>query len=113
MKVRVGVRCSLGWPTYFLPMPHSALEPAVFFEGRVTHTRRKPVHHSLGYDVRMAVVSLDCPPSWFTPRGTDLMDADRARKMAGRPAPTARASPVLPRSDSLLPWQAQVALYTC
>ncbi|BDA45180.1 hypothetical protein COCOBI_06-6630 [Coccomyxa sp. Obi] len=55
----------------------------VFYEGTVYHVRRKPVHNAFRYPVRIAVVDLDKPPSWWHEQAADHMTADEARAFAG------------------------------
>ncbi|GLC77762.1 hypothetical protein PLESTB_000958100 [Pleodorina starrii] len=60
---------------------------ATFYEGQVLHIRRAPVHNQFRYAVRMAVLDLDNPPSWFKFQAKDHMTADEARKFAGTRGP--------------------------
>lgn len=55
------------------------LEPVVFYEGVVTHVRRAPVKNEFKYNVRMAVVNLDNPPTWFKPSRNENMTAQEVR----------------------------------
>ena len=54
-----------------------------FFEGHVMHTRRAPVVNKFTYPVRVAVISLDSPPSWFMNQSSDHLTASEARAFAG------------------------------
>ncbi|CAG9463576.1 unnamed protein product [Pedinophyceae sp. YPF-701] len=54
-----------------------------FYKGKVTHTRHSPKEHSFTYAVRMAVVSLDRPPTWFAGQQRDHLTADAARAATG------------------------------
>jgi hypothetical protein len=63
------------------------LEPVVFYEGTVTHVRSRPVENSFNYNVRMAVVNLDDPPTWFRPSRNENLSAGEARALAGTEGP--------------------------
>ncbi|KAG2502138.1 hypothetical protein HYH03_000626 [Edaphochlamys debaryana] len=58
-----------------------------FYEGKVLHIRRAPAHNEFRYAVRMAVLDLEAPPSWFKAQAADHMTADEARKFAGTTGP--------------------------
>lgn len=49
---------------------------------QVYHSRSKPVHHSFTYDVRMALIDLDAPPTWYDSCENDTMTAQQARKLS-------------------------------
>lgn len=54
-----------------------------YYEGEVMHARRKPAENKFRYAVRMAVLDLDDPPSWYDGAREDHLTADEARKFAG------------------------------
>ncbi|WIA12448.1 hypothetical protein OEZ85_012483 [Tetradesmus obliquus] len=57
---------------------------ATFYEGKVTHVRRRPVENSFEYPVRMALVDLQQQPPWFQQhQAADHMSAEQAQKFAG------------------------------
>ncbi|KAK9908354.1 hypothetical protein WJX75_006503 [Coccomyxa subellipsoidea] len=58
-------------------------DSCIFYEGTVYHIRRRPIHNSFRYPVRMAVVDLDSPPDWWHEQAGDHMTADEARAFAG------------------------------
>ncbi|GFH06945.1 plasmid partition, partial [Haematococcus lacustris] len=58
-------------------------ESVALFEGIVHHARTQPTCHSFRYPVRMALVSLDMPPTWFAHQASDHMTALEARQYAG------------------------------
>eukprot|EP00803_Ostreobium_quekettii_P004625 evm.model.scf_672.1 EVM.evm.TU.scf_672.1 scf_672:490-3697(-) len=53
-----------------------------FYEGTVTHVRLRPETNAFTYKVRMAVVDLDTPPSWWAQQAHDHWTADQARHFA-------------------------------
>lgn len=54
-----------------------------FYEGEVTHVRRRPVQNSFKYRVRMAVINLDDSPGWFRSDAGHYLSAAQAREMTG------------------------------
>mmetsp|Transcript_14570 Transcript_14570/g.39446 ORF Transcript_14570/g.39446 Transcript_14570/m.39446 type:complete len:317 (-) Transcript_14570:567-1517(-) len=78
-------------PLFFLKnlvLPSS--QPAsgvVFYEGVVTHERKKPKKHAFRYNVRAAYIYLDDPPSWFSKQQHDHLTAQQAREFAGTDGP--------------------------
>ncbi len=60
---------------------------AAFYKGMVMHSRKKPKENSFTYPVRMALINLDSPPSWWTPGAGDTLTADEARSTAGTAGP--------------------------
>ncbi|GBF99295.1 hypothetical protein Rsub_12055 [Raphidocelis subcapitata] len=60
----------------------------VFYEGVVTHARKRPVANAFEYPVRVALVDLDGPPPWFAcAQARDHLTADGARAFAGTDGP--------------------------
>lgn len=55
-----------------------------FYEGIVTHARKRPAVNKFAHPVRMAVVNLDDPPEWWANQAGDHMTADGARHFAGK-----------------------------
>eukprot|EP00882_Tetradesmus_deserticola_P033600 GHRQ01038398.1.p3 GENE.GHRQ01038398.1~~GHRQ01038398.1.p3 ORF type:complete len:120 (+),score=41.73 GHRQ01038398.1:319-678(+) len=63
--------------------PPPAHPGAMFYEGKVTHIRRRPVHNSFEYPVRMALVDLQQQPAWFQQhQAADHMTAQQAQEFA-------------------------------
>ncbi len=60
----------------------SEARTTTWYKATVHHARNKPVTHRFSYDVRVAVVDLDDPPSWYDARTNDTMTADEARAAA-------------------------------
>mmetsp|Transcript_23629 Transcript_23629/g.65539 ORF Transcript_23629/g.65539 Transcript_23629/m.65539 type:complete len:298 (-) Transcript_23629:69-962(-) len=58
-----------------------------FYEGQVIHSRRKPLQNSFKYKVRLALLDLDNPPSWFQSQGADHLSAQEAREFANSSGP--------------------------
>lgn len=58
-------------------------EGVTFFEGHVMHIRRAPVLNKFTYPVRICMISLDRPPSWFKQQSRDHLSANEARTFAG------------------------------
>jgi DUF1365 family protein len=83
----------------------------LFYEGRVTHARKRPVANAFEYDVRAAVISLDAPPAWFARSGqaNDHMTAAAARAFAGTDGPVL----LLTNPKSLGYVQNPISVYYC
>jgi DUF1365 family protein len=64
-----------------------AVSGAAFYKGMVMHSRKKPKENSFVYPVRIALINLDSPPSWWTPGAGDTLTADEARSTAGTAGP--------------------------
>jgi len=58
-----------------------------FYEGVVTHSRRKPMKNSFKYEVRVAIIDLDHPPRWFSNQADEHLSADSARLFANTSGP--------------------------
>ena len=54
-----------------------------FYDGWVYHARQKPVTNSFRYGLRMCLVNLDKPPSWWTSSSEYSMTADDVRSALG------------------------------
>ncbi|XP_056689393.1 uncharacterized protein [Spinacia oleracea] len=55
------------------------------YEGVVWHERRRPVHHSFQYNVRYALIDLDCSP--LSSSSSNHFSADEARQIAETSGP--------------------------
>ena len=75
------------WISLVGPCTPATVNSVQYYEGVVVHRRRKPVDHSFKYAVRMAMVSLDTPPAWFSKQAKDHMTAQQAREAAGTDGP--------------------------
>eukprot|EP01025_Chloroclados_australasicus_P002819 TRINITY_DN10644_c0_g1_i1.p1 TRINITY_DN10644_c0_g1~~TRINITY_DN10644_c0_g1_i1.p1 ORF type:complete len:286 (+),score=16.48 TRINITY_DN10644_c0_g1_i1:70-927(+) len=80
-----------------------------FYEGVVFHSRRKPVENRFEYEVRMAVINLDDPPTWFKNQSKDHFSADEARQMTG----TAGNVKLLTHPSCLGYTQNPISVYYC
>ena len=60
---------------------------AAFYQGLVMHSRKRPKENSFSYPVRMAIIDLDSPPSWFHPGDGDTLTSDQARDLTGTSGP--------------------------
>jgi len=60
---------------------------AAFYKGMVMHSRKKPKENSFVYPVRIALINLDSPPSWWKPGAGDTLTANEARSTAGTAGP--------------------------
>jgi len=40
-----------------------------FYDGRVFHSRTRPVMNVFAYPLRFAIIDLDAPPPWFVSSG--------------------------------------------
>ena len=78
----LGVWISLFHPLTWLGERHPGVS---FVVGRVHHARLHPVRRSFSYPLRLAVVDLDNPPSWFVKSGQakDHLTAAAARARSG------------------------------
>lgn len=56
---------------------------AAFYKGTVLHVRKRPKHNAFSYPVRMALIDLDAPPTWWSSSANDNMTAEAARQFAG------------------------------
>jgi len=54
-----------------------------FYKAIVHHARTKPTFHAFRYNVRMALINLNDPPSWWSQQDGDTMSAEEARNFAG------------------------------
>jgi DUF1365 family protein len=64
-----------------------SMSGVAFYKGMVMHSRKKPKENSFVYPVRMALINLDSPPSWWKPGAGDTLTADKARTAAGTAGP--------------------------
>ena len=77
------VRIALRQACHGAPTSRTSDARTRWYKATVHHARTKPVDHRFSYDVRVAVVDLDDPPSYYDSRTNDTMTADRARSLAG------------------------------
>ena len=73
----IGISVTVLWRLIFIPFNGERIEredqtKVQFFDGIVTHARKRPMKRSFQYPLRMALVNLSNPPSWWTKKQANL-----------------------------------------